>query len=171
MNDELPEKAWKLINRAADLLRSDAINVGAGELEKTTASQQNVLGAVYMHSGDGMMVKDIAAELDVTRGAVSQTVESLVKLGMLERVQSDEDRRAVFVRATPKGMKIREKLLDRINPLLREVLAGVSVRDRTAFVTVLELLVQRLTEMNRERKEVKSVSARSSRLPVTEGTK
>lgn len=162
MDSEMAETTWRLINRAADLLRSDAVHAGGIGLETITVSQQNVLGTVYTHPDSGLMVKDIASEINVTRGAVSQTVESLVKLGMLERVQSEEDRRAVFVRATPKGIAIRKKLTKRIHPILNEVLNEVDMMDRESFIRILERLVERLSKVNAEKRESEKSSRRSA---------
>lgn len=159
MDDKTAEKTWALINRASHLLRSDAFQTGGDELGAVTASQQNVLGAVYTHPDSGLMVKDIAEQINVTRGAVSQIVESLVQLGMLERVQSKVDRRAVFVRVTPKGIAIRKKLVNKINPLLGEVLAEVNAKERAAFLKTLERLVDRIAEMTEKQKIAKKSPA------------
>lgn len=162
MSTEAAEMAWVLINRAADLLRSDAFRHNGGELDGVTMSQQNVLGVVYVHLNDGVMVKDIASELNITRGAASQTVEALVKQGFLERATSERDRRAVFVRATKKGAAIRKMLSDRLNPILEDILAGVKVKDRDSFMHVLQILVERLSKINAASKDEKKSLSHST---------
>ena len=150
------EMTWMLINRAADLLRSDFIRHDEEELDGITVSQQNVLGAIYVHNNTGVMVKDIATNLNITRGAASQAVESLVQRGLLKRSHSERDRRAVFVQATEKGAKIRKRLSDRLNPIIEGILSDINVTNRESFLEVLKILVERLTEMNTASKSGKS---------------
>lgn len=162
MSIETAEMTWVLINRAADLMRSDAFRHDGGELNGVTMSQQNVLGVVYVHRTDGVMVKDIASELNITRGAASQTVDALVKLGFLERATSERDRRAVFVRTTKKGAAIRKMLSDRLNPILEDIFASVKVKDLESFMRVLQILVERLSKLNAASKDEKKSLSHST---------
>lgn len=153
-----------LIMRAADLSRNHAFSLGEGEFEKVTMAQQHVLSTVYCNPGPGLMLKDIAMQLNLTPGAVSQTVESLVRMGSVERVPSEHDRRAVVIKPSPKGLALRETLGKRIRPVMREALANVTAKEKKAFVKVLEAVVEKMSELNIcERK------ARSVRMHAKEG--
>lgn len=166
MNEDYSDVLWSLIMRTADLSRNYAFNLSEGEFEKVTMAQQHVLSAVYCNPGPGVMVKDIAMQLNLTPGAVSQTVESLVRMGAVERVASEHDRRAVIIRPSPKGMALRELLGKRINPVMKEALTHVTAKERKAFVKVLEMVIENMSELNMcERK------ARSVRMHVKEGAK
>lgn len=166
MKKDVAESLWMLIMRAADLSRNYAFAISEGEFEKVTMAQQHVLSAVYSNPGPGLMIKDIALQLNLTPGAVSQTVESLVKMDAVERVASEHDRRAVIIRPSKKGMGLRELLGKRINPVMRRALANATAAETATFVKIMSGIVDTMLELNgAERK------SRSTRLHTVEEVK
>lgn len=72
---------WELLFRNTDLLR-DMIDKYYPFKTKNqiTVAQIKMLVCVMRHEPDGVMLKDIANELELTPGAVSQMVEHLVRM-------------------------------------------------------------------------------------------
>jgi DNA-binding MarR family transcriptional regulator len=55
------------------------------------------------------MLKDIADELKLTPGAISQTVDILVRENIVERTVSPTDRRAILLRPTAQGLILKDE--------------------------------------------------------------
>ena len=84
-NTELKnERVWRNLLRLADHLG----NCGATECDlpsRLPLSQLRVVGVIYDRHPEGVMLKDIADELKLTPGAVSQTVDVLVREDIVKR--------------------------------------------------------------------------------------
>ncbi|MDP4093295.1 MAG: MarR family winged helix-turn-helix transcriptional regulator [Bacillota bacterium] len=67
----------------------------------------------------------VAKELGLTKPAVSALVRKLSKMGLIEKTQSEEDKRVHFIKLTDKGKKIvegDEVLLSNISSLIKNLL-------------------------------------------------
>ncbi len=86
-----------------------------------TFSQWAVLSAVMKMKRGG--IKEIATELDITPSAATQLVDELVLKGYLLREGSDRDRRAIFIKLSPKQEKnlkdLKAKRLKKFNIMFR----------------------------------------------------
>jgi DNA-binding MarR family transcriptional regulator len=110
---------------------------------KITMAKMRVVSTVFRHSPRSIMLKDLAQELDVTPSAVSQTVDALVKDGMIERHRDENDRRAVAIRASKKAESFKRRYDRESGELMEQFLRDVPDEDRSTFVRVLEIVHER----------------------------
>jgi DNA-binding MarR family transcriptional regulator len=89
-----------------------------------------------LKAGDVSMGQ-IARLSGTTRGVVTRFVERLVNKGMVERHSDEKDRRVVHVTLTSKGEEVARRMLDAHNHWSQTAMAGVSDRDKRAFLKVL----------------------------------
>jgi len=75
--------------------------------------QFSTLMRLYYHGGCG--ISEISAHLDVTAPAASQMVDRLVQMGLLERGEDPNDRRAKQVTLSAKGRALIEKGIEARN--------------------------------------------------------
>ena len=66
-----------------------------------TCSQFDVL--VTLGDTEGMTCRELSEQTLVTKGTLTGVLDRLEKKGLIERVPSQEDRRSIFIRLTPKG--------------------------------------------------------------------
>ena len=66
-----------------------------------TPSQFDVL--VTLGDTEGMTCKELSEKTLVTKGTLTGVLDRLAAKGLIERIPSREDRRAIFIRLTPKG--------------------------------------------------------------------
>ena len=72
------EQLWRDIMRLADRL-SNTGKIDCDLPNRLPLSQLRVVGVIYDRHPEGVMLKDIADELKLTPGAISQTVDVLVR--------------------------------------------------------------------------------------------
>lgn len=106
-----------------------------------TLSQLKAL-AVIEAAGE-LSLKAVGESLGLSLPAVSRSVESLVKRGLVTREECPEDRRSKLVRATPEGSaKIREIGELRMSGL-RSFVDSLSQEELDVLAPALELLARR----------------------------
>ena len=89
-----------LINEIWELEEKAIITEEFGDL---TNNDMHVIEAVG--TGDGKNMSSIARKLNITVGSLTTAMNSLVNKKYVERHRSEEDRRVVFVKLTPKGVR------------------------------------------------------------------
>ena len=99
-------------------------------------SQLKLLGCLFRHKGEGMRLKDIAFEMDITPGGMSQAVDVLVRLGLVERFSSEVDRRAVSIRLSDEGKAKRKKINDFFVGMTEDLIKDIPADDLEAFCRV-----------------------------------
>lgn len=117
-------------------------------LGKLSANQVRLFGHILATAPNGVRVNKIAHDMDITAAAASQTVERLVALGMLERAQDPNDRRAAIITAAAEGREFFEGVKARSASLLGQIYAdiGVSKDELAAFAAVLAKIREALSE-------------------------
>ena len=129
-------------------------------------SQLKLLGCLFRHKEEGMRLKDIAFEMDITPGGMSQAVDVLVRNGMVERFSSEVDRRAVSIRLSAHGKAQRKRINDFFVSMTEELIEDISIEDLETFCRVTALfreklitkkqnLLTQLREKNKQAKENK----------------
>ena len=115
-----------------------------------TLAQLKVLGVLADHYPEPMMVKEIAAELGQTPGAVSQMIDTLCHLDVLERNVVESDRRSVAVSLSATGRVRLEQFLNFVSTMIQEYLQDIPKERLEVFLDVLHTLYDRtfLQRMN-----------------------
>jgi len=115
------------------LAASEAISKDAG----ITQQQYQAMLAIGAWNGKAMAMKDLAEQLLLTHHAAVQLVDRLEKLDLAGRTPSDGDRRIVFLKLTPGGAALLDRIagrhlqeIRRQEPLLTHSLARIR-RSRT----------------------------------------
>jgi DNA-binding MarR family transcriptional regulator len=97
----------------------------SGDLKKYTLRQLYYIELISKN--EGISVSELSKTLDVKKSTVSIAVNQLIRLGIVTKVRSNDDKRFYFLQLTPKGkdiMKLHEqvhkntinKILEVLNP-------------------------------------------------------
>ncbi len=89
-------------------------------------------------------IRQLAEVLGVSSPAVSQLVDRLVEIGMVERRHDTKDRRVVLVDYVPGMQGIARRIVGRGRLQLNWVVERMTVEEAEAFLKGLKLLVQGL---------------------------
>ena len=140
------ESVWRNLIRLADRLS----NTGVTDCDlpsRLPLSQLRVVGVIYDRHPAGVMLKDIADELKLTPGAISQTVDVLVRENLVERTTSPTDRRAILLRPTAAGLELKEQHARQINVVMQTISKDVKDEDFDIFVKVLAHLLEQINTL------------------------
>jgi DNA-binding MarR family transcriptional regulator len=93
----------------------------------------------HVRRGTGS-ISELATAKNISRPAVSQAVETLVKKGMLTRVQSTRDRRFVEVALTPAGEELLDRLFKQTRKWMNELMKGLTRDELETIAKAMEAL-------------------------------
>ncbi len=85
-----------------DLLRSTVVSLVRRDGPDLTARQLAVFLTCYLVEG-GHTVRGLAAELDVSKPAITRALDRLGEFDLARRKTDPADRRSILVQKTPKG--------------------------------------------------------------------
>ena len=130
---------WKLLFETTEAIKNFYSRKYVKKPKKDlTMSQLRVISCIFFNEAGVMRIKDIAGELGITAGGISQTVDSLVQEGLLTRCRDESDRRAVSVALSGYGQQVRAQVHKTFSEMFCRFLNGVPAESLEAFSGVLE---------------------------------
>ncbi len=141
------EQCWLLLFDDADLIRHLCLLTYPEQFKNTTLPQLKVMSLLFRRNSESVMLKELAEEINVTPGAASQTIDVLVKRGIVRRTISDKDRRAVAISLSDEGENQRKRYAAFFNKITRQALAAVPDDRLKIFYGVLRELSQELHKL------------------------
>ncbi len=113
----------------------------AGAALQLTVPQFSTLG--FLAHGD-MSVGELAKSLRVAMPTVTQSTDSLVARGLVERYTDDKDRRQVRLRITPEGRTVFDECFKSVEGYLAQVLTPMPSKRKEDLARSLDELNQGL---------------------------
>ncbi|MBF5045322.1 MarR family transcriptional regulator [Aggregicoccus sp. 17bor-14] len=86
----------------------------------------------------------LARRAGITEKTITGVIDRLETMGLVERLRSAEDRRAVSAHLTAKGQELYAQMRSHMNDGLDQLLSFLEPDDRCALFGLLQRLVQRL---------------------------
>ena len=94
---------------------------------------------------DACSMRDLAQALALKSSTVTGLVDRLVKLGLVRRYNSQEDRRVVLAAITPKGRKILNHLQEENHEATIRLFKNITAQERAIYLDILEKIVNKLS--------------------------
>lgn len=139
---------WKKLLETTEKIRNyQSRAISKGKAPDITMTQMQIMGCVLFSPEKSVRVRDIAEELGITPGGISQQVDTLVKMGLLERKPDEKDRRAVCITLSEKGNEINQWVDQFLSSLFQKLLADVPEEKRYVFAEVLDSMYQTLEKL------------------------
>jgi MarR family transcriptional regulator, organic hydroperoxide resistance regulator len=108
--------------------------IAAAELAQLGLFPNQEIMLIQLAASDGLSQKTLAQTLNVNHATVAKTVGRMEKAGLVERRESDRDRRITLVYLTPAGRALHDKVTG-IWRHLEELTAGeLTADERAAFL-------------------------------------
>ena len=142
--EDLRERAidrfWETVPPVWNSVRSH-IRAAATANFDITVEQFHVLR--YVRRGTDS-VSELATAKNISRPAISQAVEVLVKKGLLTRVQSKEDRRCVELVLTEAGNDLLDTVFKETRDWMKKRMQGLSPDELETIVKSMEIMKKML---------------------------
>jgi DNA-binding MarR family transcriptional regulator len=135
--DAILDRVGFLLNRSA--LKMTEIALKALEPLSLTGKHLGVL--MTLKEAGALPQQEIGKCLQVDRTTMVQIVDDLERLGLVERKENPEDRRAYSLGPTTKGREALTKGLQSATAAEREFLGSLSAKDQKELVRILKQLV------------------------------
>lgn len=94
--------------------------------------------------GDGTRQGELATAMNLEGPSLVRVLDQLAAAGLVERVEAQDDRRARLVRLTGAGRALHAELRAKLEPLRREIFAGIAEAELEGAMRVMESLITRL---------------------------
>lgn len=91
-----------------------------------TPPQYNILRILRGEGGEGLPCLEIAGRMVTCAPDITRLIDRLEKAGLVARDRSTSDRRVVFVRITPKGLDVLDRLDGPVLDLHRRLISHLS---------------------------------------------
>ena len=145
---DIASDVWRLILRnnakMLNLLLQECPDIAPGQ--KITFSRIRVLTYLAQAQGGLVSIRDLAEELGVTSGGVSQMVDSLVKSDMVCRTASKDDRRVVYLSISESAKKRLDVLSRFLHDRAAKAMATIPEQDREIMARSLRTLLRAFYE-------------------------
>ena len=84
---------------------------------------------------------DLLKESLLTSGAITNRIDKVERMGLVQRVHGSPDRRSTTIRLTPAGKKLADKAIAAHFDNMRSILADVSANDRERLADLLSRIL------------------------------
>ena len=139
---------WKKLLETTEKIRNyQSRAISKGKAPDISMTQMQIMGCVLFSPEKSVRVRDISEELGITPGGISQQVDTLVKMGLLERKTDEKHRRAVCITLSEKGNEINQWVDQFLTNLFQKLLADVPEEKRYVFAEVLDSMYQTLEKI------------------------
>lgn len=126
-----------LVRTFNDILAVEEHEIKKGPISNLTIAEVHTIDAIGMYRPRTM--SQVAADLNITVGALTLAINNLVKKGYVTRERAETDRRIVNIRLTRAGkiaFRIHEKFhLD----MVRQTLQGLAEKENDLMESLLKL--------------------------------
>ena len=140
MSELKPALDKKMRVRLPDDLQADLQAVTIHQLE-----------ALRLLESEGLRMRELARELDISEPASTALADRLVRNGLVERQADPADRRTVRLELSPKGRDLMSRWGTYRRQAMLAAFEVLSDRQLTAFIDILETLAEAPPVSGRER--------------------
>jgi len=140
LREQAIDRFWETVPPLWNSVRSHIRATATANFD-ITVEQFHVLR--YVRRGTDS-VSELATAKNISRPAISQAVEVLVKKGLLTRVQSKEDRRCVDLVLTEAGNDLLDAVFKETRGWMKERMAGLSPDELETIERSMEIMKKML---------------------------
>jgi DNA-binding MarR family transcriptional regulator len=140
LRDQAIDRFWETVPPVWNTVRSH-IRATATVNFDITVEQFHVLR--YVRRGPGSM-SELATAKNISRPAISQAVEVLVKKGLLTRVHNTQDRRYVELALTEAGNNLLDTVFKETRKWMKERLQTLTADELETMINAMDIMKKML---------------------------
>lgn len=140
LQNQAIDRFWETVPPLWGTIRTHIRAAATGNFD-ISVEQFHILRHVRRGTGS---ISELATAKNISRPAISQGVEILVKKGLLTRVQSTQDRRFVELTLTESGNKLLDSVFQETRAWMRERMKVLSSEELETVAKAMEALKKML---------------------------
>jgi DNA-binding MarR family transcriptional regulator len=140
LREQAIDRFWEAVPPVWNMVRSHIRAMATVNFD-ITVEQFHVLR--YVRRGPGSM-SELATAKNISRPAISQAVEMLVRKGLLTRVQSSQDRRYVELTLTEAGSNLLDTVFKETRKWMKERMHGLTEDDLEIMIQAMDIMKKML---------------------------
>jgi DNA-binding MarR family transcriptional regulator len=140
LQNQAIDRFWETVPPVWGTIRTH-IRVAATAKFDTTVEQFHILRHVRRGTAS---ISELATAKNISRPAISQAVEVLVKKGLLTRVQSTQDRRFVELALTEAGNELLDTVFKETRDWMKQQMNALSNDELETIAKAMEVLKKML---------------------------
>jgi len=133
-------KAMKKLNH----LSREYINKNLDPAKILNSTQLQIVNYLIKH--EEVIQKDLEIETQLKKSSITGCIDSLEKRGIVQRVQSKDDKRKNYIVLTPFALEKKEMLEERVKKLDAIVRKDIEEDELKTFVNVLNKMLDNLVK-------------------------
>ena len=133
-------KAMKKLNH----LSREYINKNLDPAKVLNSTQLQIVNYLIKH--EEVIQKDLEIETQLKKSSITGCIDSLEKRGIVQRVQSKDDKRKNYIVLTPFALEKKEMLEERVKKLDAIVRKDIEEDELKTFVNVLNKMLDNLVK-------------------------
>jgi DNA-binding MarR family transcriptional regulator len=133
MNKEL--ELVESMDKLSDLMRKFQTQLRSGDLKEYTLRQLYYIELI--DKNQGISVSELAKKLDVKKSTASIAINQLIDLGIVNKIQSNQDKRFYFLKLTLKGNQIMEMHKQVHKNTIKKILKILNPEEVENFVKIV----------------------------------
>ena len=133
-------KAMKKLNH----LSREYINKNLDPAKVLNSTQLQIVNYLIKH--EEVIQKDLEIETQLKKSSITGCIDSLEKRGIVQRVQSKDDKRKNYIVLTPFALEKKEMLEERVKKLDAIVRKDIEEDELKTFVKVLNKMLDNLVK-------------------------
>jgi DNA-binding MarR family transcriptional regulator len=140
LREQAIDRFWETVPPLWNSVRS---HIRATATAKFDISVEQFHVLRYVRRGTAS-VSELATAKNISRPAISQAVEILVKKGLLTRIQSKEDRRCVELVLTEAGNNLMDTVFKETRAWMKELMRELSPDELETIANAMEIMKKML---------------------------
>jgi DNA-binding MarR family transcriptional regulator len=133
MNQEL--ELVESMDKLSKLMRKFQTQLRSGDLKEYTLRQLYYIELI--DKNQGISFSELSKTLDVKKSTVSVAINQLIDLGIVNKIQSSDDKRFYFLQLTPKGNEIMEMHKQVHKNTIKKILKILNPEEVENFVNIV----------------------------------
>lgn len=114
-------------------------------IDDLIASHGNILTALYENDGK-LTMSQIAKKIGKDKSTVTPLIDKLLKLGYINKVRSEDDKRVTFIILTQKGVQLESEFNSITSQVHETAYKGFTPEEKKVFLQLLKKLNKNFTQ-------------------------
>lgn len=107
-------------------------------------TQMQIMTYLFRHEKEETCQKDLESETHLKKASITGAIDTLEEMGLVERIQAEEDKRRNIIKFTPYAKKEKQGIVSLYDFLNKVIVKGLTQEEIELFFNVIEKMKNNL---------------------------